>query len=93
MSDESVVQGGVESGLIRVAYAMLSDLCHPATETALLYTQPAETPGWITMRGTTHDLSARWFFRNLGLMIAPIAEEARKSLIILGRLADRVSSV
>jgi hypothetical protein len=85
------IDNDVEGGVIRVAYAMLSDLCHPATGTAILYTQPGATPGWVTMRSTADDRALRWFFWNVGLIIAPIAREARKSLGALGELADTVS--
>jgi hypothetical protein len=82
----------VEGGAIRVVYAMLSDLCHPATGTAIVYTSPAERPGWITIHGTTNDRAVRWFFLSVGLMIAPIANIAHASLAALGEMAQRAEA-
>jgi hypothetical protein len=63
---------------------MLSDLCHPATGTAILLTKQGRQPRSVMLLPSVDDHGFRWLFWNVELLVAPIALEALQSLLALG---------
>lgn len=79
-------------GVVRAVYAKLSDICHPATGTAILYSEPGVLQGWVRLKSSTDERSVRWFFRELGMFVAPIAKLAHTALLRLGETCARLEA-
>ena len=76
----------VQGGVIRAVYAQLSDICHPATGTAILLSERSDRNGWVRMKNTTGERETRWFFWNLGIFIPTVADVALDSLVRMNNL-------
>jgi hypothetical protein len=81
------------SGRIRVLYAMLSDIGHPAFGGDLFFAEVPQEPGWITHRAEPHDDVVRDFVRRIALpVLLDVATLVATELKRLGSLADSLRS-
>ena len=58
--DSSVARSEPPPGVIKAAYALLCDVCHPAVGGWMLYARPGE-PGWLSFGADPTDEAAAWF--------------------------------
>jgi hypothetical protein len=80
--------GEPTGGVVRATYAMLSEFCHPASGTLILLARPSGRPHWIRLKTTVGPQEVRWFFWNMGTIIAPVAMIAEQAILGIARLAD-----